>query len=66
MEYLKGTKEQLEAYNEEVTKGECYQGSTQCWSDVQEIEGEFFIAFNENYPSDLEKGEIKYENNELL
>lgn len=54
-EYLKGTIEQLEAYNNEVAKGENYQGSTTRWADVIEVEGEFYIAFNEKYPSELEK-----------
>ena len=55
MKYLKGTIQQLEAYNNEVTKGENYQVSTKKWDEIQEIEGSFYITFNENYPSELEK-----------
>lgn len=55
MKYLKGTSEQLEAYNNEVTLGENYQEGTTQWAEVIEIEGEYFIPFNEKYPSELEK-----------
>lgn len=55
MQYLKGTSEQLEAYNNEVTLGENYQEGTTQWAEVIEIEGEYFIRFNEKYPSELEK-----------
>jgi hypothetical protein len=55
MKYLKGTLEKLEAYNEKVSIGENYHDTTSKWADVIEVEGGFYIAFNEKYPSDLEK-----------
>jgi hypothetical protein len=55
MEYLKGTKQQLEAYNDEVVVGENYLGITNRWAEIIEIESEYYIAFNEKYPSNLEK-----------
>jgi hypothetical protein len=55
MEYLKGTQAELEAYNDEVVAGENYVGTTLKWSEIIEVENEFYIAFNEKYPSDLVK-----------
>jgi hypothetical protein len=55
MEYLKGTKSELEAYNDEVVAGENYIGATIKWSEIIKVENEFYIAFNEKYPSELEK-----------
>lgn len=61
MEYLKGTIKQLESYNDEVTLGENYQDSTNRWAEVIEANGEYFIPFNDKYPSELEKvNEIIY------
>lgn len=57
MTYLKGTKEELEAYNEEVTIGENYQGGTTQWAEIIETEEGLYIAYNEEYPSELEKVE---------
>lgn len=54
MQYIKGTKEQCEAYNAEVTQGENYQGITSQWAKVQEIEGSFYIAKHPNYSNELE------------
>ena len=56
MEYLKATKKQCEDYNSIVNAGEKYDGiSTTQWAEVTEIEGLFYIAFNEKYPSELTK-----------
>jgi hypothetical protein len=58
MIHLKGTFEELEAYNAEVTIGEEYQGVTSIWAIPIEIDGEHYIAFNEKYESLLEKVEL--------
>ena len=55
MEYIKGTKKQCQAYNDEVTKGQGYQGSTSGWSMIHEINGNFYIKVNPNYPTKLTK-----------
>lgn len=52
--YYKGTKEQCEAYNLEVSQGENYQGSTTKWAELQEIEGGFYILKNDKYNSEME------------
>lgn len=54
MQYIKATKKQCEAYNQEVTQGENYQGSTSQWAEVQEIEGSFYIAVHPDYTTELE------------
>lgn len=54
MQYIKGTKKQCEAYNQKVSKGENYQGSTTQWAKVQEIEGNFYIAVHPKYTTELE------------
>lgn len=53
MQYIKATKQQCQAYNNEVTQGENYQGSTTQWAEVQEIEGSFYIAVHPNYTTEL-------------
>jgi len=56
MEYLKATKKQCEDYNSIVSVAEKYDGiSTTQWAEVIEIEGLFYIPFNEKYPSELTK-----------
>jgi len=56
MEYIKATKKQCEDYNSIVSVAEKYDGiSTTQWAEVIEIEGLFYIPFNENYPSELVK-----------
>jgi hypothetical protein len=53
--YYKGTKEQCEDYNELVTTGENYQGSTDSWANVisnQNGQG-FAIIKHENYESEM-------------
>ena len=56
MEYLKATKKQCEDYNSIVSVAEKYDGiSTTQWAEVIEIEGLFYIPFNEKYPSELIK-----------
>ena len=56
MEYLKATKKQCEDYNSIVSVAEKYDEiSTTQWAEVIEIEGLFYIPFNEKYPSELTK-----------
>jgi len=56
MQYIKATKKECEDYNSTVTLGEKYDGiSTTQWAEVIEIEGLFYIPFNEKYPSELTK-----------
>lgn len=52
--YYKGTKQECESYNNEVTNRENYQGSTTKWADVQEIGGNFYILKNNKYNSEME------------
>jgi len=54
MEYIKGTKQECEAYNDEVTQGENYQGSTSKWSNVIKIKDEYFILKHPKYATELE------------
>lgn len=53
--WYKGTKEDCESYNDKVTKGEGYNGTTQHWSSILEIEGDYFIIKNESYPSEMQE-----------
>jgi hypothetical protein len=54
--YYTGTQQQCESYNQEVTKGEGYQGSTSRWANIitHPTEDKFAIIANEKYPSTLE------------
>ena len=54
MQYIKATKKQCEAYNEEVKQGENYQGSTNKWSEVIEIKSSYYISKHPNYSTELE------------
>jgi len=54
MEYLKGTFEQITAYNEQVTQGENYKTPTTQWAEPLQIGEHWYILKNEKYPSDLE------------
>lgn len=65
--YYTGTKKQCEAYNLKVSKGENYKGSTQQWSEVQELEGKFYILKNDKYDSKMELADsIPYKLDEQL
>ena len=53
--YYKGTKQECEDYNNQVTLGENYQGSTTFWANVtsnQNGQG-FAILKHESYESDM-------------
>ena len=53
MVYIKGTKAQCEAYNEKVTQGENYKGTTSKFDKVREIKGYFYITKHPNYSTEL-------------
>lgn len=57
--YIKATKEECEAYDEEVTQGESYSGNTIRWETPQEIEGDWYISIHPNYPTELTTVESK-------
>jgi hypothetical protein len=54
MQYIKGTKAQVEAYNEEVTTGEGLYPPYH-WSHVWDIEGHCYCTYSPDYPTELEK-----------
>ena len=54
MKFYKGNKTQCDEYNNIVTSGEGYQGTTTKWAEPREIEGFWYIARHESYSSDLE------------
>ena len=53
--YYKGTKTKCEAYNQLVTLGENYQGSTTSWANVTSNQNgiDFAILKHESYESDM-------------
>ena len=53
MAYIKGNKQECEAYNDKVTKGENYQGTTTSYDRVKEIKGDFYITKHPNYATNL-------------
>lgn len=53
MAFYKGTQKQCEDYDNFVSQKENYQGTTIKWSEVMEIEEEFFIAKHPSYSSDM-------------
>ena len=57
--YYIGTKQQCEDYNQDVTLGQNYQGTTTQWASVIEhpIENKCAIVAHENYSSELEQVE---------
>lgn len=52
--YYKGTKKECENYNKLVTASFNFQGVTNSWSKVQEINGCFYIDKHDNYDSEME------------
>lgn len=52
--YYKGTEQECLDYNNQVTQGENYQGTTKRWANPIEIEGSWYILKHEKYNSDLE------------
>ena len=59
MVYYIGTKQQCEDYNQDVTLGQNYQGTTTQWASVIEhpSENKCAIVAHENYSSELEQVE---------
>lgn len=53
--YYKGTIEQCEAYNSNVVSVEKYKGITNKWSDVMEIEGNYYVAKHSDFESEMEE-----------
>ena len=53
MAYIKATKAECQAYNDKVTKGENYKGTTSKFDEVREIKGDFYITKHPNYPTNL-------------
>lgn len=61
MAYYIGTKTQCDAYNNEVTQKENYQGSTTKWASITyhpTINDKCAIVANEKYTSELEMVEV--------
>lgn len=52
--YYKGTQAECDAYNELVTQGEGYHGTTTKWCDTYCIEYICYIQKHPNYDADLE------------
>ena len=54
MSYYIGTKQQCEAYNEQVTLGENYQDTTQRWAEVRQHPSgsPFAIVKHSNYEAE--------------
>ena len=53
MAYIKATKAECEAYNQVVTQGENYQGTTTSYDEVKKIKGNFYITKHPNYTTNL-------------
>lgn len=49
MAFIKATQQECESYNDTVTQGEGYNGTTTRWAEVIEIEGEFYVAEHPEY-----------------
>ena len=50
MKYYKGTKQECDAYNSEVTQGEGYQGTTTKWAEPVQIGNDYYIPKHPDYP----------------
>lgn len=61
-----GTQKQCEDYNNLVNKSQNYAGTTTKWSEVIEIEGQFFIAKHPLYWSEMDEVNELPIQNELL
>lgn len=53
--YYKGTLKECIDYNETVTAGEHYHGTTTHWADTIYSEGNWYISKNDKYPSSMEE-----------
>jgi hypothetical protein len=60
MAYYIGTKQECEDYDQVVTIGENYQGTTTSWASVipHPTEDKYAIVAHENYSSELEMLEV--------
>lgn len=61
MSYYIGTKQKCEDYNQLVTEGENYQGSTTSWASIVHhptIEDKCAIVKHENYNAAMEEVEV--------
>jgi hypothetical protein len=47
--WYKGTIEECESYNNLVTISEKYDGVTTKWSDIYQINDEFYVSVNQKY-----------------
>lgn len=54
MEYLKGTQQECEMYNDWVSFNEKYKDTTQQWATPFEREGSWYVPKHSNYSSELE------------
>jgi len=52
--WYKGTLQECEAYNLEISINANYNGTTQKWDEIREIEGSYFIRINVEYSSTME------------
>lgn len=55
MGYIKGTKEECEAYNALVNKHANWQGVTNNWDNPREVDGEYYITSEERTTKDTKK-----------
>ena len=53
MAYYKGTEAEANAYNKEVSDAQNYQGQTQKYSNVYEIESFWYVSKHEDFTSDM-------------
>ena len=60
MYYTSQNKQELEAYNDMVTQGEGYNGTTKQWASIVEHKdgNQFAILKNNNYPSEMQEIEL--------
>ena len=57
--YIKSTQSNCMGYNQKVTTGEGYNGTTQQWDTPQEIDGFWYVEVHDNYPTNLPTVEEK-------
>ena len=60
MAYYIGTNKECTDYNQEVTAGENYRGTTTHWSDIIEnpTQVQYAVIKNDKYPSDMDEVEV--------
>lgn len=52
--YYTGTQAECESYNQTVTQGEGYKGTTQQWFAPIERDGNWYVAKHDDYTSTME------------